>query len=92
MATKRALESGDLPFQWIHREDFAVPVNLPRDQILFVSNTEAVWRKECSLPGDAESPLFPRGGKEVTRKVALWYTAKPTNDMRQETAGKRSYV
>lgn len=33
----------------------------------------------------AESSLFPRGGKEVTRKAALWYTAKPTNDMRQET-------
>lgn len=38
------------------------------------------------LPNDvAEIPLLPREGKEVTRKVALWYTAKPTNDMRQET-------
>lgn len=36
-----------------------------------------------------ESPLFPRGGKEVTRKAALWYTAKPTNDMRQETMAVR---
>jgi len=37
----------------------------------------------------AKSPLFPRGGKEVTRKAALWYTAKPTNDMRQETMAVR---
>lgn len=40
----------------------------------------------------AESPLFPRGGKEVTRKAALWYTAKPTNDMRRETMAVRHIV
>ena len=32
----------------------------------------------------AKSSLFPREGKEVTRKAALWYTTKPTNDIRQE--------
>lgn len=46
-----------------------------------------MWRNEpfarTMLPKARK--LLPRGGKEVRRKAALWYTAKPTNDMRPET-------
>lgn len=57
-----------------------------RDRRFYSRLTRRRRSGRIPLPNDvAESPLFPREGKEVTRKVALWYTAKPTNDMRQET-------